>query len=561
MSEFNLNTLLHRKIAWTVSLPDGSVQSGVSIREVPVRIPRIQRDYAEGRENAGIKSKRDSLLNDMLDVVYSIRKGLSFDFIYGYMMLNGAVVKDDSWRQNKEEKVFFEPLDGQQRLTTLFLLYWLFGRTADIQSTSGNHSLFVYETRDTSEEFCHWLVKQDAESVIKGWQKEVANAKKLNEANKERWSTEKNSKGVVDEYANRLRFPLMKVPSLFEYMQGDDTFKWDWHDDPNIHSMITVLEAAVGKLTERELKYDDGIKGNANLDNINFMLLDKLMCDGDQLFEKMNARGKALTSFEILKSSLEEEMELQNLPNTDSALTNNWRNVIDGDWIDFCWDKSDIGSNPTLEKVREVEEKLERLLIRMAGKSLYLTDINWTKPKLGDSVKYGAELENSIAGRENVNGLIDKYIEYARHERSLNSSNITLLDFAGIYNDIQNLLYKDGTGAWHEASEIISQNLNRQYQLLLFDEFMGNTLTHDTRVKMYAMLEYLKIVNATAIAGNNTEKENFVDWMRFVLNVFNADNKTTRLDNFEDVKGALRAIDKWLAEYVKNYRTKNRRMF
>lgn len=556
MSEFNLNTLLNRKIAWTVSLPDGSVKSGVSIREVPVRIPRIQRDYAEGRENAGIKSKRDSLLNDMLDVVYGIRKGLSFDFIYGYMMLNGAVVKDDSWRQNKEEKVFFEPLDGQQRLTTLFLLYWLFGRTADIQSTSGNHSLFVYETRDTSEEFCHWLVKQDAESVIKGWQKEVANAKKLNEANKERWSTEKNSKGVVDEYANRLRFPLMKVPSLSEYMQGDDTFKWDWHDDPNIHSMITVLEAAVGKLTERELKYDDGIKGNANLDNINFMLLDKLMCDGDQLFEKMNARGKALTSFEILKSSLEEEMELQNLPNTDSALTNNWRNVIDGDWIDFCWDKSDIGSNPTLEKVREVEEKLERLLIRMAGKSLYLTDINWTKPKLGDSVKYGAELENSIAGRENVNGLIDKYIEYARHERSLNSSNITLLDFAGIYNDIQNLLYKDGTGAWHEASEIISQNLDRQYQLLLFDEFMGNTLTHDTRVKMYAMLEYLKIVNATAIAGNNTEKENFVDWMRFVLNVFNADNKTARLDNFEDVKGALRAIDKWLAEYVKNYRTK-----
>lgn len=78
--------------------------------------------------------------------------------------------------------------------------------------------------------------------------------------------------------------------------------------------------------------------------------------------------------------------------------------------------------------MREVEEKLERLLIRMAGKSLYLTDINWTKPKLGDSVKYGAELENSIAGRENVNGLIDKYIEYARHERSLNSSNITLLD-------------------------------------------------------------------------------------------------------------------------------------
>jgi len=99
------------------------------------------------------------------------------------------------------------------------------------------------------------------------------------------------------------------------------------------------------------------------------MLLDDLDCDGDQLFEKMNARGKALTSYEILKSSLEEEMEMQGLSST--SLGNNWRNDIDSKWIDYCWDSSNIGQNPNLQTVRNVELKLERLLIRMVGKSFF----------------------------------------------------------------------------------------------------------------------------------------------------------------------------------------------
>ena len=169
MAYYNLQTLLHRTFSWTMTLPNGQTQSGNSVRNIPVRIPKIQRDYAEGRETESIERKRHSLLNDILDVVYGLRPSLSFDFIYGYMRSNGKNLSGNGWQNTQlHPHIAFEPLDGQQRLTTLFLLYWLFGRSADL--CDNHHSLFIYETRDTSEEFCHWLVNQQADTLISEWE-------------------------------------------------------------------------------------------------------------------------------------------------------------------------------------------------------------------------------------------------------------------------------------------------------------------------------------------------------------------------------------------------------
>ncbi|MDE6561710.1 MAG: DUF262 domain-containing protein [Muribaculaceae bacterium] len=556
MTVYNLSTLLHRPYQWTMTLPSGEVCSGTSKRDIVVRIPRIQRDYAEGRETEMIERKRHNLLNDMLDVVYGIREELSFDFVYGYTMgSNGEVISDDSWKDEKKHpNVYFEPLDGQQRLTTLFLFYWLFGK-GDLIS-SNNHSLFIYETRDTSEEFCNWLVNQDAVKIIKEWEASVAKILQQNDENRKKWNIEKNSSGVVDPYTNRLRFPLFPTPSLFEYMQSLATFKWDWHDDPNIHSMITVIESAFRYIHERGLSYDEGIKKNDNLDKITFMLLDKLVCDGDQLFEKMNARGKALTSFEILKSSLEEEMERQGLPHTDSQLTNNWRDNMDGDWIDFCWDTSKISIDPKLNDVRKVEEKLERLIIRMVGKSFFRTEICGSHPTNVDAVDYTEKFKTSISSRESVNYVLERYLEFAQHERAIKNQDFSQIDFQSILNDIQNLIFTDSSG-WRDASTLLPK-LNRSNDNTLLDEFLADAPTHNIRVMIYAMLEYLRIVPAKDIAVNSTEKSNFKDWMRFIRNVYNPDNKNSRLDNFKDVQDAIMAIENWLTEYKTNYKTSER---
>ena len=73
------------------------------IKEYKIEIPIIQRDYAQGREE---KSElRDDFLNTLSSIVDN--KKVELDFVYGSVK-NGV----------------FQPLDGQQRLTTLFLMHW-----------------------------------------------------------------------------------------------------------------------------------------------------------------------------------------------------------------------------------------------------------------------------------------------------------------------------------------------------------------------------------------------------------------------------------------------------
>lgn len=555
MAGYNLYSLIHRDLEYKMSVPTGEIISRMLQCEIPIRIPKIQRDYAEGRETEMIERKRHSLLNDMLDVVFGVRNDLSFDFVYGYMIDNGISCSIKDWNDyDSHPNVAFEPLDGQQRLTTLFLLYWLFGRKNDIINSKNNHSLFVYETRDTSEEFCNWLVEREAKCIIDDWEKTVKEISDRNKKHKALWNTEKDSQGNIDPIVNRLHYPVTPVPTLFDYFESIETFKWDWRDDPNIRSMIVVLESAVQLINERGLDYQTGITNNKNLDNISFMLLDDLNCDGDQLFEKMNARGKALTSFEILKSSLEEEMEWQKIPNTDQKLSNDWRTAIDNKWIDYCWDNFLVGNSPKLETVRGVETKLERLIVRMATKSFYkqFTNIKSTMTTT-DAVDYGAQLRDSIARNEFSYDVVNRYLVFARHERDLRTPQFVQLDFSLIYEDFDHLLYKDKTGRWHDASQMLPKYYRNSDDTLL-RSFMADSPTHNVRVMIYAMLAYLCIVPAQQVYDDPTEKANFIDWMRFVRNVFNPDNKNSGLDNFNDVLSSIAAVDIWLDAYKNSYR-------
>ncbi|WPC12000.1 hypothetical protein LEQ04_02775 [Riemerella anatipestifer] len=53
-----------------------------------------------------------------------------------------------------------QPLDGQQRLTTLFLLYWFIAIKENKLSAELKKLLtkFNYETRTSSKEFCNDLI-------------------------------------------------------------------------------------------------------------------------------------------------------------------------------------------------------------------------------------------------------------------------------------------------------------------------------------------------------------------------------------------------------------------
>ena len=82
-----------------------------------VEIPILQRDYAQGRldpRTKGMNRKGENFIRVLFNALRE-EKGLHMDIIYG-----SIETRDDD---HPEEKTFI-PLDGQQRLTTLWLLHW-----------------------------------------------------------------------------------------------------------------------------------------------------------------------------------------------------------------------------------------------------------------------------------------------------------------------------------------------------------------------------------------------------------------------------------------------------
>jgi hypothetical protein len=118
-----------------------------------IEVPLIQRDYAQGR--ATEKDVRDDFLKALHSALClrpeDPKLPLNLDFVYGSMESGGA---------NS-----FLPLDGQQRLTTLFLLHWYMswrdGHHSEFENMlwDGKHSRFTYGVRPSSTEFFDELVR------------------------------------------------------------------------------------------------------------------------------------------------------------------------------------------------------------------------------------------------------------------------------------------------------------------------------------------------------------------------------------------------------------------
>ena len=133
-----MNTTLHSFIdIFDTSFSDGS--EGVKLQKII--IPKIQRDYAQGRRDPDIDRVRKRFLDSLYKAV--TQEPITLDFVYGDIDQNGVMT----------------PLDGQQRLTTLFLLHWYASRKGGISEEDCSFLLrFGYETRYSARDFCTDLV-------------------------------------------------------------------------------------------------------------------------------------------------------------------------------------------------------------------------------------------------------------------------------------------------------------------------------------------------------------------------------------------------------------------
>ena len=82
------------------------------LNEIIVTVPDYQRDYAQGRKDNGrIDDIRRNFVHDLLSAccTNTIDKSCHLGLVYGAY---------------KPDSIEFTAVDGQQRLTTVFLLHW-----------------------------------------------------------------------------------------------------------------------------------------------------------------------------------------------------------------------------------------------------------------------------------------------------------------------------------------------------------------------------------------------------------------------------------------------------
>lgn len=234
----------------------------ISDSDYTIEIPAIQRDYVQDRLYSDLHKAECDIVGDIVNSLTNNVK-TNLHFVYG--------------KVDKQELI---PLDGQQRLTTLFLIHWFLSLGTITNENKNILSKFTYETRPSSEDFCLKLVKESIdfqlESSIK---QQIINAK---------W------------------------------------FFLSWQDDPTIKAMLNMLEVIQYRFKQPNEELFN-LLCNENCPVIfHFLPLEQFKLD-DEIYVKMNSRGKPVTDFENFKANFSV------LFNDDN------KSKLDNEWLDIFW--------------------------------------------------------------------------------------------------------------------------------------------------------------------------------------------------------------------------------
>ena len=242
------------------------------ISKKKVEIPIIQRDYAQGRKEES--EIRQNFLKSIYDAIKQ-DEPLNLDFIYG-SVVNGS----------------FQPIDGQQRLTTLYLLYWYIAvkenKLDDL--AKGYLNNFTYETRISTRDFCNSLINKSI------------------------------------EYYEEMK--------IVELIKDSPWYFLSWGNDPSIEAMLQTISDINEMFVDESNLWNELTSSSCPItfyciDLENFGLT-------DDLYIKMNARGKLLTPFENFKASFQRYI-LDKEWEKDRNILTHFSYKADTIWNDFFW--------------------------------------------------------------------------------------------------------------------------------------------------------------------------------------------------------------------------------
>ena len=261
MTNNNLRTL---ETLFTKSIGDNELKR--------IIIPKIQRSYAQGRKEE--VQVREGILQELFNTIKE-GKDIELNFIYGSL-----------------KEGTYELLDGQQRITTLFLLYLYVYLQENETLPSWFKDCLIYETRNSSRDFIEELCK-----------------------------------------LNKLADNEYTLPSI--YIKNQKWYSNAFHLDPTIEAMLVMLDAIDKYYKETGEQMAD------KLEHIRFYALNLNDFNlTEELYIKMNARGLPLTPFENFKADL--VGYLKPTKNATEEEIKSWLDFatkLDTEWIDIFWNK------------------------------------------------------------------------------------------------------------------------------------------------------------------------------------------------------------------------------
>lgn len=440
-----------------------------SEKKFKVEIPIIQRDYAQGR--ASEHEVRESFLSALYEYLKEGKPNRDLDFVYG------SILKD-------EDSSRFIPLDGQQRLTTLFLLHWYLAQISNQSEVfrsvlcKKNKSQFSYETRTSSSEFCDALMACNIDIL------------------------------------NPLNEGLNKHNFLSKTIQDKGWFYLSWNYDPTIQSMLTMLNSIHAKFSERPEFFQKLIDEERPVITFLFLNLHAFNLT-DDLYIKMNARGKPLTSFENFKAKFEQriksfrnELNRYELGFSDKLVDGYeyFIHKIDTNWADIFW-----AYRNTLTKNDTYDDELMNF-ISLVIANYYL---------LGKSKTSGLHSET-----------VNKFFGFGGKLRKLSFLEYDELDcfshgFVEHLIQIMDLLYNKGL-----VDDKIKPYLNNRYYYSeneVFKKVIANNTNYQEKLRFYAFYTYL---------ARGKDKAEMMEWMRVIYNL----TENTIINTAEDYKRAIISI-------------------
>lgn len=431
-----------------------------------ITIPMIQRDYAQGRLNPKSVEIRNQFISDIKNSIIRVNEEgsepLELDFVYGY-------IKND----------VFYPLDGQQRLTTLYLLHWYLAfKDGILPNYVKKLSKFTYQIRQTSNDFFRRILELNVSDID------------------------------ISDPENKIS----------DHIKNQSWFLSRWSADNTIFSCLNVIDLLHVKFYDSGISLKQIINDDEPSVVFNFLDIEELGMS-DDLYIKMNARGVSLTGFENLKAELSKLIKESNFNNlhrysyehtegiSDFDMYTYFITKVDTAWSDFFWNLRN--------KVTHVfDDKLLNLLSFIA----------MTNKALSDPESFEINKNKFISGE-----YLPSFYQFIESDLLTETTIIN-------YIDILDFLVEKYSA--YSDYNTYSNRYFSLYHILEDKAFNGNyTLLATERIRLYAMMNFLPL---TRDLENGAEElfriERLISNLSSVSNVYNNyEDLYTSLKGLDDI--------------------------